>query len=208
MNLCPRWLFPMQKAPAPNSFLYPCILTWPLAKWNGVPMLENDAWTGLTLHLAIANGWRSMWKGSQDHQPMQLYGLDWRSQLHRPIRGNSIQGKHWKNSDSIALLRLLIGRNWRFLLRWSRTFNDLFKDGKPSKDDWLPTKIGNEVSIGSGSTILPVKICDGVVGAGSVVVRDLTVGHCMQNPAKLIREIWRIRLTCPKHSKSSLLQKL
>ena len=71
--------------------------------------------------------------------------------------------------------------------------NDLFKDGNPSKDerDWLPTKIGNEVSIGSGSTILPVKICDGcVVGAGSVVVRDLTIrGVYAGNPAKLIREI-------------------
>ena len=38
--------------------------------------------------------------------------------------------------------------------------NDLFKDGIPSPNekDWLPTIIEEQVSIGSGSTILPVRI--------------------------------------------------
>jgi len=41
-------------------------------------------------------------------------------------------------------------------------------------DLWKSTCIGNHVSIGSNATILPVRICDGVVvGAGSVVTRNI-----------------------------------
>ena len=70
--------------------------------------------------------------------------------------------------------------------------NDLFKSGYPSSDkmDWLPTRIENNVSIGSGSTILPVNITSGcVVGAGSVVTKNLDVkGIYAGNPARLIRK--------------------
>jgi len=70
--------------------------------------------------------------------------------------------------------------------------NDLFKSGGPAKGDktlWQSTLIGNEVSIGSNATILPVKICDQVViGAGSVVTKDITEpGVYAGNPAKKIR---------------------
>ena len=45
----------------------------------------------------------------------------------------------------------------------------------------LPTKIGNNVSIGSNATILPIGICDGVViGAGSVVTKILKQKEYMQ----------------------------
>ena len=38
-----------------------------------------------------------------------------------------------------------------------------------------PTNIGNNVSIGSNATILPIDICDDVViGAGSVVTKNIT----------------------------------
>src|SRR5687767_6031221 len=51
--------------------------------------------------------------------------------------------------------------------------NDLFVKGGPARGDknfWKATKIGNNVSIGSNATILPVEVCDNVViGAGSVV---------------------------------------
>ena len=71
--------------------------------------------------------------------------------------------------------------------------NDLFKDGLPSPDakDWLPTIIEEQVSIGSGSTILPVRIVNGcVIGAGSVVTKDLTVkGVYAGNPARLLRRL-------------------
>lgn len=67
--------------------------------------------------------------------------------------------------------------------------NDLFKSGGPAKGDktkWKKTIIGNNVSIGSNSTILPVSICDNVViGAGSVVTKNISEpGVYFGNPAK------------------------
>lgn len=72
--------------------------------------------------------------------------------------------------------------------------NDLFISGGPAKGDeslWKATKLGNNISIGSNATILPVEICDGVViGAGSVVTKNiLEPGVYVGNPAKKIREI-------------------
>ena len=72
--------------------------------------------------------------------------------------------------------------------------NDDFKSGGPAGGDrslWKPIEIGNQVSIGSNSTILPVKICDGcVIGAGSVVTKNLTeTGIYAGNPARLIRKL-------------------
>lgn len=68
--------------------------------------------------------------------------------------------------------------------------NDLLRGG-PARGDrqkWLSTTLGNRVSIGSNSTILPVSICDDVVvGAGSVVTRDITdPGVYAGNPARRI----------------------
>lgn len=70
--------------------------------------------------------------------------------------------------------------------------NDTFSDGGPARGDtskWKQTTIGNNVSIGSNATILPVKICDKVViGAGSVVTKDIMEpGVYAGNPAKRIR---------------------
>ena len=72
--------------------------------------------------------------------------------------------------------------------------NDDFKIGGPAGGDrslWKPIEIGNQVSIGSNSTILPVKVCDGcVIGAGSVVTTDLIVkGVYAGNPSRLIRKL-------------------
>ncbi|MGM0520206.1 MAG: acyltransferase [Campylobacterota bacterium] len=72
--------------------------------------------------------------------------------------------------------------------------NDLFTTGGPANGDknlWKSTTIGNNVSIGSNATILPVSICDNVViGAGSVVTRDIKEsGIYVGNPAKKIRGI-------------------
>jgi acetyltransferase-like isoleucine patch superfamily enzyme len=70
--------------------------------------------------------------------------------------------------------------------------NDLFKTGGPANNNrelWVSTKIGSHVSIGTGSTILAVNICDHVViGAGSVVTKDITKpGIYAGNPAKFLR---------------------
>lgn len=66
--------------------------------------------------------------------------------------------------------------------------NDKFRDRQLSKD-FLPTRIGNKVYIGSNSTILPVSICDDVViGAGSVVTKDIIEpGTYAGNPAVRIK---------------------
>jgi acetyltransferase-like isoleucine patch superfamily enzyme len=67
--------------------------------------------------------------------------------------------------------------------------NDLFSKGEPARGDktlWKSTTIGNQVSIGTNATILPVKIVDRVViGAGSVVTKDILIpGIYAGNPAK------------------------
>lgn len=69
--------------------------------------------------------------------------------------------------------------------------NDLFAKGGPARGDkslWRRTKIGDNVSIGSNSTILPVEICCNVViGAGSVVTKDIREpGVYAGNPARRI----------------------
>lgn len=71
--------------------------------------------------------------------------------------------------------------------------NDMFREGKPNPDreNWGRIVIGNDVSIGSGATILAVTIADGVViGAGSVVTKSITEkGVYAGNPAKLLRRL-------------------
>jgi acetyltransferase-like isoleucine patch superfamily enzyme len=73
--------------------------------------------------------------------------------------------------------------------------NDLFSDGGGpaggNTKKWKETLIGNNVSIGSNATILPVQICAGVViGAGSIVTRDIIEkGIYAGNPARKIRTL-------------------
>jgi acetyltransferase-like isoleucine patch superfamily enzyme len=72
--------------------------------------------------------------------------------------------------------------------------NDLFSEGKPAggnKELWKNTLIGNNVSIGSNATILPINICDNVViGAGAVVTKNITeAGIYAGNPAKKLKKI-------------------
>lgn len=72
--------------------------------------------------------------------------------------------------------------------------NDLFSIGGPArgnKDLWKSTLIGNNVSVGSNVTLLPVKICNNVViGAGAVVTKDITEsGIYVGNPAKKIKNL-------------------
>jgi acetyltransferase-like isoleucine patch superfamily enzyme len=69
--------------------------------------------------------------------------------------------------------------------------NDPFSTGGPArgrKELWRPTEVGDRVSIGSNATIMPVRIVDDVViGAGSVVTKDITApGTYAGNPARLL----------------------
>lgn len=69
--------------------------------------------------------------------------------------------------------------------------NDKLQEGpaRGDKSKWGSTRVGNRVSIGSNSTLLPVKVCDDVViGAGSVVTKDISVpGTYVGNPARLLK---------------------
>ena len=71
--------------------------------------------------------------------------------------------------------------------------NDMFREGKPNADreSWGHITVGNDVSIGSGATILAVSICDGaVIGAGSVVTKSIVEkGVYAGNPARLLRRL-------------------
>ena len=70
--------------------------------------------------------------------------------------------------------------------------NDVFSNGGPAQGDrtkWKATLVGNNGSIGSNATLLPVSICDGaVIGAGAVVTKDITEpGVYAGNPAKRLK---------------------
>ena len=72
--------------------------------------------------------------------------------------------------------------------------NDTFSNGGPANgnsDLWKKTLVGNNVSIGSGATILPINICDdAVIGAGAVVTKNITVpGVYVGNPAKILIKV-------------------
>ena len=81
-----------------------------------------------------------------------------------------------------------------FISHGAMFVNDTFSTGGPARGDkslWRSTSVGNRVSIGTGVTVLPVRICDDVViGAGSVVTRDIEApGIYAGNPARLMREV-------------------
>lgn len=66
--------------------------------------------------------------------------------------------------------------------------NDKLRNGPAGGDKslWRETRVGDRVSIGSNSTILPVEICaDVVIGAGSVVTANISIpGRYAGNPAR------------------------
>ncbi|OQA94607.1 MAG: dTDP-3-amino-3,6-dideoxy-alpha-D-galactopyranose 3-N-acetyltransferase [Bacteroidetes bacterium ADurb.Bin217] len=103
-------------------------------------------------------------------------------------------GSHCKIQSHTFICELVTIGNNCFIGHHVVFINDLFETGGPAqgkKELWKSTHIGNNVSIGSNATILPVTICDGVViGAGSVVTKNITTkGVYAGNPAKLIRTL-------------------
>lgn len=106
------------------------------------------------------------------------------------IQKDAIIGKKCRiQSHSFIFSKVVIGNNC-FIGHGVMFINDKFENGGPGgKENFEKTNIGNKVSIGSNSTILPVNICDEVViGAGSVVTKDIEVsGFYVGNPAKLLR---------------------
>ena len=109
------------------------------------------------------------------------------------IQKNSKIGDNTRiQSHSFICEKVSIGRNC-FISHGTIFVNDLVKSGKINRNSkqFKKTTIGNNVTIGSNSTILPVKISNNiVVGAGSTVTKDLNIkGIYAGNPAKLIRRL-------------------
>ena len=72
--------------------------------------------------------------------------------------------------------------------------NDTFSHGGPAGGNqnlWKRTLIGNNVSIGSGVTLLPVTVCsDVVIGAGAVVTKNIEEpGIYAGNPCRRLRAV-------------------
>jgi acetyltransferase-like isoleucine patch superfamily enzyme len=110
------------------------------------------------------------------------------------IQKNVVIGKRCKIQSHSFICELVNIGDDCFIGHGVMFINDLFSDGGPARGDkskWRSTRIGNNVSIGSNATILPVNICDNVViGAGSVVTKNIEEpGIYAGNPAKKIRSL-------------------
>lgn len=106
------------------------------------------------------------------------------------IQKNAVIGNNCRiQSHSFICEGVTIGDNC-FIGHGVMFINDLMKDGGPSGDStkWEKTNLGNHVSVGSNTTILPVVISDDVViGAGSVVTKNIyEPGNYAGNPVKKI----------------------
>ena len=92
-------------------------------------------------------------------------------------------------SHSFICELVTIGNNC-FIGHGVMFINDAMKKGPANGDrsKWKKTIIGDNVSIGSNSTILPIEICNNVViGAGAVVTKTiLEPGTYAGNPARKI----------------------
>ena len=67
-------------------------------------------------------------------------------------------------------------------------FKPVNKCSERGDHPWLPTFIGDDVSVGIGSTIFPVKIGDGVmIGAASLILKDVPEGMTVKGVWKGVK---------------------
>ena len=131
-------------------------------------------------------------------KPINLYGCSINNDCFIgpfvEIQKNVTIGKRTKIQSHSFICELVDIGDDCFIAHGVMFINDTFKSGKPAdgdKNKWKNIQVGNNVSIGSNSTILPVTICSNVViGAGSVVTKDIKEpGIYAGNPARKIRDI-------------------
>ncbi len=131
-------------------------------------------------------------------EPVNIYGSNISTNVFIgpfvEIQKNTKIGENTKiQSHSFICEQVIIGKNC-FIGHGVCFINDIFSDGKPAcgdKDKWKETVIGDNVSIGSNVTLLPVRICnDVVIGAGSVVTKDIKKpGTYYGNPARKQKDL-------------------
>jgi acetyltransferase-like isoleucine patch superfamily enzyme len=133
-------------------------------------------------------------------QPVNLYGCEIGSNTFVgpfvEIQKNVVIGENCKIQSHSFICELVTIGNHCFIGHGVMFINDLFSEGKPAggnKTLWKNTLIGNNVSIGSNATILPVNICDNVViGAGAVVTKNITEAGrriCRKSCKKAIKKL-------------------
>lgn len=108
------------------------------------------------------------------------------------IQKNVSIGKRCKIQSHAFICEMVTIGDDCFISHGAMFINDSFSGGGPAGGDktkWKATRIGNNVSVGTNTTILPVEICDNVViGAGAVVTKDINEpGIYAGNPAHKIR---------------------
>ena len=108
------------------------------------------------------------------------------------IQKDVIIGNRTKVQSHTFICELVNIGNDCFIGHGVMFINDTFSCGGPArgnKDLWKSTFIGNNVSLGSNASIMPVRICDNVViGAGAVVTKDInSPGTYIGNPAKKLK---------------------
>ena len=131
-------------------------------------------------------------------EPANLYGCEIGAETFvgpfTEIQKDVVIGRRCRIQSHAFICELVTIGDDCFISHGAMFVNDTFSTGGPARGDrtlWRSTQIGNRVSVGTGVTVLPVRICDDVViGAGAVVTRDIeTPGVYAGNPARLIRTI-------------------
>ena len=136
-------------------------------------------------------------KGCKIIEPVNIYGSKFGKNVFIgpfvEIQNNTSIGDNTRiQSHSFICEKVTIGKNC-FVGHGVMFTNDDLKKGKVTRDSKLfkKTKLGNNVVIGSNTTLLPVSIVSGtVIGAGSTVTKNInTKGIYAGTPAKLLRKI-------------------
>ena len=136
-------------------------------------------------------------KGCKIIEPVNIYGSKFGKNVFIgpfvEIQKNTVIGDNTRvQSHSFICEKVTIGKNC-FVGHGVMFTNDDLKKGKVTRDPKLfkKTKLGNNIVIGSNTTLLPVSIVSGtVIGAGSTVTKNInTKGIYAGTPAKLLRKI-------------------
>ena len=130
-------------------------------------------------------------------EPVNLYGCRIGDQSFIgpfvEIQKGAIVGKRCRIQSHAFICELVTIGDDCFISHGAMFINDRFQGGGPAANSsaWRSTNLGNNVSVGTNATIMPVTICDrAVIGAGAVITKDITErGFYVGNPARLLRRL-------------------